>query len=284
MRVDVPTDDSEVVSSVLWSLHTTGIAELDRGSESGLVHLVAGFETEAEARRAAGRLTEREGREAVAEPVDQPTWGTRERAELTVAGVALSLEVGVAFGHGAHPTTALALDLLAEVGARRSPPWSTLDFGCGTGVLTLAALAHGAHRVLAVDHDPAALTVAAANLDHHHPLLPTDRVTLAPSPDPGPSPDPDRGPSGGPGSVPAQGPDPAGPFDVVVANVLLPVHQEWGPRLGAPPLLGAGGTVVVAGVLVDQRAAVRAAYPGLAVVAEQVDGDWLGLALGAPRP
>ena len=70
------------------------------------------------------------------------------------AQVVLKLDPGLAFGTGTHPTTALcleAVDQLVEPGAR------ILDYGCGSGILAIAALKLGAASALAIDIDPQAL-------------------------------------------------------------------------------------------------------------------------------
>ncbi|EED30605.1 ribosomal protein L11 methyltransferase [gamma proteobacterium NOR5-3] len=72
----------------------------------------------------------------------------------------LLLDPGLAFGTGTHPTTAMcltALDGMALDGAR------VVDFGCGSGILGIAALRLGAQQLLAVDNDPQALTATADN-------------------------------------------------------------------------------------------------------------------------
>jgi len=70
------------------------------------------------------------------------------------------LDPGLAFGTGAHPTTRLCLEALSEC-----PPLNArvLDYGCGSGILGIAALKLGAKHVLAVDHDPQALSSTQSN-------------------------------------------------------------------------------------------------------------------------
>ncbi|WP_330970703.1 50S ribosomal protein L11 methyltransferase, partial [Lysobacter sp. A3-1-A15] len=71
---------------------------------------------------------------------------------------------GLAFGSGTHPTTALCLqwlDTLASEGALREQP--VLDFGCGSGILALAALKLGAARAVGIDNDPQALLATHDN-------------------------------------------------------------------------------------------------------------------------
>ncbi|HSG89691.1 MAG TPA: 50S ribosomal protein L11 methyltransferase [Pseudomonadales bacterium] len=75
-------------------------------------------------------------------------------------GVRVLLAPGLAFGTGGHPTTRGCLAALA----RRSPrAVDVIDFGCGSGVLALAALVLGAGRVVAIDHDPQALAATREN-------------------------------------------------------------------------------------------------------------------------
>ena len=76
------------------------------------------------------------------------------------AGVAITLEPGLAFGSGSHPTTALCLQWLAGMGLRGL---TVLDWGCGSGVLAIAALALGAQAVTALDIDPQALRATEDN-------------------------------------------------------------------------------------------------------------------------
>src|SRR5690606_8711496 len=75
-------------------------------------------------------------------------------------GALLKLHRGLAFGTGEHPTTSLCLDWLA---ASLAPGTVVLDYGCGSGILALAALRLGAVRAFAVDNDPQAVAAAQAN-------------------------------------------------------------------------------------------------------------------------
>ena len=74
------------------------------------------------------------------------------------------LDPGLAFGSGTHPTTALCLQWLDELAARGELQGrEVLDFGCGSGILALAALKLGAARAVGVDNDPQALIATADN-------------------------------------------------------------------------------------------------------------------------
>jgi ribosomal protein L11 methyltransferase len=79
--------------------------------------------------------------------------------EISPAGMpAVVIEPGLAFGTGAHPTTRLCVELLAE-----QPRGSLLDAGCGSGVLSIAGARLGFRPICAIDLDPVALEVTTAN-------------------------------------------------------------------------------------------------------------------------
>lgn len=141
----------------------------------------------------------------------------------------VKLRMGLAFGTGRHPTTALCLDWLA-----RHPPRAArvLDYGSGSGILALAALALGAQRAWAVDHDPQALTATEDNAELN-----------------------DRGPSLWVGPSERL---PAVEVDLVLANIVAATLVELAPRFAARTRPGA--IVVLSGMLEDQREAVEAAY------------------------
>lgn len=146
------------------------------------------------------------------------------------AAVNLLLDPGLAFGTGTHPTTALCLEWLA-----RHPPQGAqvIDYGCGSGVLTLAALKLGARSAWAVDIDPQALTATAANAEKNS--IPAKDLHTAP---------PD-------GLPPMQG-------DLVLANILANTLIDLAPTLSA--LVRPGGHLLLSGILSEQAAAVGSAY------------------------
>jgi ribosomal protein L11 methyltransferase len=78
----------------------------------------------------------------------------------------LRMEPGLAFGSGHHPTTRLCLELICRV-FKEDPPRRVLDLGAGTGVLTLAALALGTERVVAVEYNDLAARTARRNFRHN---------------------------------------------------------------------------------------------------------------------
>ncbi len=157
----------------------------------------------------------------------------------------LELDPGLAFGTGSHPTTRLCLEWLEQA---IQPGASLLDYGCGSGILGIAALKLGAADVLGIDIDKAALTAAADNAARNHVAL-----RLAHSRD-----------------VLTE------TFDLVVANILT------NPLMLLAPLLTArvkpGGRLALSGVLEAQANQVIAAYaPFLSLHVGAVHEGWVRL-------
>ena len=75
----------------------------------------------------------------------------------------LVIPASAAFGTGEHATTAMSLRMLERVSRRLLPGWRLLDAGTGSGILALAAKCFGAGRVIAIDNDPLAISVAKQN-------------------------------------------------------------------------------------------------------------------------
>jgi ribosomal protein L11 methyltransferase len=155
-----------------------------------------------------------------------PSWHEAPRDPHTAV---VRLDPGMAFGTGSHPSTRLVLRWLARTLPAGA---SVLDYGCGSGILAIAAARLGAVRIDAVDVDPLAL---AATVDNAR----ANDVALRALP-------PERLPPGN--------------YDVVVANILSQ------PLIVLEPLLAArtrrGGRVALAGILAAQSAEVVAAYAG----------------------
>jgi ribosomal protein L11 methyltransferase len=88
-----------------------------------------------------------------------PSW--ESQAELPSDAIIINMDPGLAFGTGSHQTTSLCLEYLDA-----NPPKNidVIDFGCGTGILAIAAAKLGASRVLAIDNDPQAIISSKDNV------------------------------------------------------------------------------------------------------------------------
>lgn len=98
--------------------------------------------------------------------------------------VNIRLDPGLAFGTGTHPSTALCLEWLDDHALQEK---TVIDYGCGSGILAIAALKCGAKHVTAIDHDPQALAATRMNADQNaippeklKIFLPSDFQLLAP--------------------------------------------------------------------------------------------------------
>jgi len=152
-----------------------------------------------------------------------PTWHTPPEP----AAINLVIDPGLAFGTGSHPSTFLCLRWLERT-IRGGE--TIIDYGCGSGILAIAALRLGAHRAIGVDIDPSAILVARANaqrnraaaefLDGSEPL-----------------------------SIVA---------DIVVANILANPLKLLAPFLASR--CAPGGWVALAGILSFQASEIEKAY------------------------
>jgi len=159
--------------------------------------------------------------------------------------IEIRLDPGLAFGTGTHPTTALCLEWLDEqdVNAR-----TVVDFGCGSGILGIAAALKGAQRVICVDNDPQALAATAENAERN------DVSRL----------------------IECHGPetyDCAG-ADIVMANILA------GPLIELAPLLlesvRPNGLLALSGILKEQADGVASAYrEGLSGMEMKIQEEWV---------
>jgi ribosomal protein L11 methyltransferase len=166
--------------------------------------------------------------------------------------VNLLLDPGLAFGTGTHPTTALcleALDALPLAGR------SVVDYGCGSGILAIAAARLGAARLLAVDNDPQALAASADNAQRNG----VDSSTLHICQ---------------PGAYDAS--TWRARADVVIANILAGPLEELRDTLC--DLLAPGGTLLLAGLLDTQMQALAAHYaPRIALAERGRRDEWVCL-------
>ena len=175
-----------------------------------------------------------------------PSWA--EPVALADAQVSMTLDPGLAFGTGSHPTTAMCLAWLAGENIYDK---EAVDYGCGSGILAVAAAKLGARRVWAVDNDPQALAATRRNAATNHVA---DRVEV-------------RAPMDIPPLT----------ADLLVSNILANTLSSMAPALSA--LLMPGGRMALAGILQEQSPHVIERYaPWCAFHLAAQREDWVLLA------
>ena len=155
-----------------------------------------------------------------------PSWSEPPDPRATI----VRLDPGLAFGTGSHPTTALCLAWLAQ---QELTNMGVIDFGCGSGILAIAAIKLGADRVLAVDIDEQALTACRSNME-------VNTVTAE--------------------QILVSQPEMIGETtaDLLMANILAGPLVELAPRFAE--LVIPGGKIVLSGILTSQLNDIQLAY------------------------
>ena len=278
VSVGVPGADAEAVGEALEALGAVAVTWLDDGNpairESAILEpapdappdlaawpeaCAAGlFPLDADLAPVRVRF---EGRPLRVDFVSDADWSARWRRDLeprrfgtlTIApshapladlrGAVLRLDPGAAFGAGGHATTRLCLAWLASLPLAGR---SVLDFGCGSGILALAAKLRGAERVVAVDHDALARDVAGANALRNG----LDIAVCS-----------------------SDAFEEGWSFDVVVSNILAGTLVAEAPRLRSS--LSGQGRVALSGVLEEQVDDVMAAYPEVVFDAPRRMDGWM---------
>ncbi|MBU9823300.1 50S ribosomal protein L11 methyltransferase [Rahnella sp. BCC 1045] len=144
--------------------------------------------------------------------------------------VNVMLDPGLAFGTGTHPTTAMCLQWLDSLNLTDK---TVIDFGCGSGILAIAALKLGAKHVVGIDIDPQAIQASRDNAERNGV---SDRLSLY---------------------LPKDQPENLS-ADVVVANILAGPLRELAPLISVLPV--AGGHLGLSGILASQAQSVADAY------------------------
>ena len=172
-----------------------------------------------------------------------PSWRSAPEADA----INILLDPGLAFGTGTHETTALCLEWLDE---HVQPGISAIDFGCGSGILAVAAMKLGAAHVTAVDNDPQALTATRANAEKNGVL--DDIHVIAPTT------------------------DEIEPVDLLIANILALPLIELASYFAT--LVKPGGHIILSGILLQQADDVAQTYRNWFEMQPAVaKGDWIRL-------
>ena len=166
--------------------------------------------------------------------VIKPTWEEWDGAD---GAIILELDPGMAFGTGTHPTSRLCLEILERIFFHEAPfsdpdspiPADLLDVGTGSGILAIAAAKLGAGRVSAIDIDPKAVTIAQQNLELNR-MQGNVEVTATPLK------------------------EVAGPFAIIVANILAEELVRMGPELVGK--LRRDGYLILSGILTQNEGTV----------------------------
>ncbi len=253
---DQPLFEPDPGTTPLWSAtRLTAMFEEDASAESLRGQLAQTFGEAAAKRLTHNRLEDRDWERVWLDQFQPMQFG--ERLWVCPAGmlpprgdetpVIVDLDPGLAFGTGTHATTALCLEWLDA-----HPPQGqdVLDYGCGSGILAIAALKLGAAELWAVDIDQQALLSTRDNATRNaveaglHTLLPADLPTRT--------------------------------FDLLLANILANPLIELAADLAGH--VRPGGDIVLSGILADQADAVRTAYTPWFHLSDTVEKDgWVRL-------
>ena len=167
----------------------------------------------------------------------------------------LMLDPGLAFGTGTHPTTALCLRWLDQQDQLNDK--EIIDYGCGSGILAIAALLLGARSAVGVDLDPQALEATIENARRNH--IPAGKL-----------------------SVFLPGDEPNEQADVVLANILAgPLTQLAGKLAG---LTRTGGSIALSGILAEQADDIAQTYKQWFTMDDPITVDGWAMLAGKRRP
>jgi len=233
---DQPIFEPDLGTTPLWShTHLLALFEADTDADALVAHLrllTGGHLPEHHIERIEDQDWERSWMDGFA-PMRfgqrlwiVPSWHEAPEPDA----VNLLLDPGLAFGTGTHPTTSLCLQWLD---GQALEGCSVLDFGCGSGILAIAALLLGAPHAVGTDIDPQALEASRDN---------AGRNGIAD----------ERFPVYLPADLPQE------PADVVVANILAGPLVSLAPQITG--LVKRGGRLALSGILAEQAEEVRAAY------------------------
>lgn len=154
-----------------------------------------------------------------------PTWCEPPQAAKRI----IRLDPGLAFGTGTHPTTRMCLKWIATQGSTNRILGRTLDYGCGSGILAIAAKKYSASEVIGVDIDPAAVAASVANAQMNNVEIKFGLPDLT-----------------------------TGGYDTVLANILASPLKVLAPLLCNHT--ASNGRLILAGILERQTDEIKTAY------------------------
>ncbi len=180
-----------------------------------------------------------------------PTWEDYQPRDKELV---ITMDPGMAFGTGHHPTTSMSLNLIRKT-LEDIPGATVVDVGTGTGVLGIAALLFGAGKVLGIDNDVDAVTAAMANvtLNNLEKNMTVSHENIA---------------------------ELDNEFDLVVANIVHDVLQQL--KLNLVNLVRPGGQMVLSGLLAGEQVdsiVTSFADEGMKLIELQTEGEWAALRL-----
>ena len=238
--------------------------------DDGAIHLLAGFDSRADAQSAVDAIADQfpdvraelksdpdhlnwvEAQRQALEPTTIGPWSIRAPwNEPTAVGAHdVVIDPGAAFGHGAHPSTRLSIELMLQELAETQ---TVVDLGTGTGVIAIVAARWGC-PVRAIEYDPVAERVARQNIErngveHLIQLTQGDAFESRVEPD-----------------------------DLVVANVTIDVHRHISPTYSA------ADRIVVAGLLCSQVAKMRQMLPTHTAKTVQTMDEWAAVSFLRTAP
>lgn len=251
---DEPVYEPAIGETKIWT-HTQVIALYDQGVEPALIKaaVLEKFKLQELHLWQQEQVEDREWERAWMEFYKPMKFADRlwvcpsEQEQYEAGTVCLTLDPGLAFGTGTHPTTALCLQWLASHDLTGK---TVIDYGCGSGILAVAAVLLGATQAFAVDIDPQAITATQSNALKNK----VENKILCYLADE---------------FNPVQA-------DVVLANILAKPLIELSEPISN--LLIPGGQLILSGILSEQAESVMNAYKQTIVFNEPVqEEDWIRL-------
>lgn len=277
IRVTVETDVADLVCDRFWQLGVRAVSEIDLADGRVEISSSVGNDLTAIERATATFDAAWEFRidEVASGPADEwrahsvpityrprktmvPAWLGRDLGlghDIEPGTLVTFVEPASAFGLGDHPTTKGSMALLADALERRDTTSSMIDVGCGTGVLAVLAAQLDVPTVRAIDVAEAAVSATRHNalLNGVDGLIDVDTTPLA---------------------------DVAGPFDVVVANILAPVLISLADDLRRVTAMD--GSLIISGILEDRHDHVLAALAPMRPVRSETEAGWITIELQHP--